>query len=210
MSSSDNAVCRLCRSRQKKLFLKAERCHSPKCPLFSQTTTAVKSNSRTKTTRRRRLSDYGVQLREKQGLKLIYNINERSLRHYFKLARKTKQATGEAMIQLLETRLDNVVYRFGFAVTRQMARQVVGHRHITVDGKIVNIPSFLVKPGAVISLDSEIAQSPMMKKNLASKDITLPDWVERKATIGHFIRIPKREEIEIDIDEKLIVEFYSR
>lgn len=202
-------TCRLCRSRQKKLLLKGERCSSPKCPLFAQTA-AVRSGSRVRVARKRRLSDYGTQLREKQGLKYTYNINERSLKHYFQLARKTKRETGEVMIQLLESRLDNLVYRLGFAATRQMARQFVSHRHISVDGKVVNIPSFQVKPGSVVTLGAVVAQIAEVNKLLTDKDIVLSDWVSRKATVGRLDRLPGREEIDIGIDEKLIVEFYSR
>lgn len=202
--------CRLCRARSKKLFLKGERCLSTKCPLYTKPATSGSFTSRVRSPRKRRISDYGVQLREKQGLKYVYAIDERTLRRCFVTARKTKQATGEVMIQLLESRLDNLVFRLGFAVSRQMARQIVGHRHVTVDGKIVNIPSCQIKPGSVISLDSLAMKIPDVHKLINNKDFVVPDWLERKAAIGKFTRLPKREEIELDVNEQVIVEFYSR
>lgn len=210
MSIIDRKSCRLCRSAGKKMFLKGDRCHSTKCPMQALAVSNVRSSGRIRTTRKKRLSDYGVQLREKQNLKRLYAINERSLRRYFNMALKTKKATGEVMVGFLESRLDNVVYRLGFAVSRQMARQIVGHRHVTVDGKVVNIPSFQVKPGTVISIDKTIAQNIEVKKIIEDKTISLPEWVERKALVGRFNRQPSLEEISLDVNEQLIVEFYSR
>lgn len=210
MSLNEGKVCRLCRMSGKKLFLKGERCHSPKCPLHAQATTNTRLSSRVRPSRKRRPSDYGIQLREKQELKYQYGIDERTLRRYFGLARKTKLATGEVMIQLLESRLDNVVYRLGFAVTRQMARQIIGHRHVTVNGRIVNIPSFQVQSNSIITLDSTVTKVPEISKLLTDKEAIIPAWLERKAAVGKFNRLPKREEVELDINEQIIVEFYSR
>ena len=210
MSIIDGKTCRLCRSAGKKLFLKGERCHSAKCPMHAQLVPGARPTSRMRTPRKRRVSDYGIQLREKQNLKRLYVINEKTLRRYFDMALKTKMATSEVMVSFLESRLDNVVYRLGFAASRQMAHQIVGHRHVTVDGKIVNIPSFQVKPGMVIAIDSTIAKNTDVKRLVEDKSLVLPEWVQRKALVGKFIRCPTREEISLDVNEQLIIEFYSR
>lgn len=151
--------------------------------------------------RRRRVSEYGLELREKQKAKRFYGILERQFKLYFQKATKVKGATGLALIRLLETRLDNVVYRLGFAKSRAQARQLVSHGHIMVDGKKVNIPSYQIK------VEQTIALLPKLGDNTPT---TLPGWLERKATLGKVLRLPEREEMEQAIDEQLIVEYYSR
>ncbi len=150
---------------------------------------------------RRRISEYRLQLREKQKTKRIFGLMERQFRKYFLEASKVKGTTGFTMLQLLETRLDNVVYRLGFARSRAEARQIVGHGHILVDGKKVNIPSYKVKIGQVVALSVKIGD------NITS--VTLPPWLERQALVGKVSRMPERDEVE-QVDERLIVEFYSR
>lgn len=151
--------------------------------------------------RRRRVSEYGLELREKQKAKRFYGILERQFKLYFQKATKVKGATGLALIRLLETRLDNVVYRLGFAKSRAQARQLVSHGHIMVDDKKVNIPSYQIK------VEQTIALLPKLGDNTPT---TLPGWLERKATLGKVLRLPEREEMEQAIDEQLIVEYYSR
>ncbi|MBI2334823.1 30S ribosomal protein S4 [Candidatus Daviesbacteria bacterium] len=151
--------------------------------------------------RRRRVSEYGLELREKQKAKRFYGILEKQFNRYFQKAAKVKGATGLSLMQLLELRLDNVVYRLGFAKSRAQARQVVSHGHVTVEGKKVNIPSCQVKVGQTIAL------LPKLGDNTPT---TLPEWLERKATLGKVLRLPGREEMEQAIDEQLIVEYYSR
>lgn len=151
--------------------------------------------------RRRRVSEYGLELREKQKAKRFYGILERQFKLYFQKAAKVKGATGLALIRLLETRLDNVVYRLGFAKSRAQARQMVSHGHIMVDNKKVNIPSCQIK------IEQTIAFLPKLLDNTQT---TLPGWLERKATLGKVLRFPEREEMEQAIDEQLIVEYYSR
>lgn len=158
---------------------------------------------------RRRISEYGLQLREKQKAKRIYGLLERQFRKYFDISSKVKGATGQVLLELLETRLDNIVYRLGFASSRAEARQIVSHGHINVDGKKVNIPSFRVKVGQTIALSAKLGDNTQVKKGLEQKG-TLPEWLERKATVGKVLRLPEREEMEESIDEQLIVEFYSR
>ena len=161
---------------------------------------------------RRRLSDYGTQLNEKQKLKTIYGVLERQFRKYYKVARKTQTATGEKLLQILESRLDNLVYRAGFASTRPAARQLVSHGHIQVDNKKVSIPSYLVKIGQVISLNKKGQKIPDVAVLLAKakKDLIIPKWLTRKAIAAKLERLPERGEIDINIQEQLIVEFYSR
>ncbi|KKW02695.1 MAG: 30S ribosomal protein S4 [Parcubacteria group bacterium GW2011_GWA1_49_11] len=151
----------------------------------------------------RRLSDYGAQLREKQKAKRIYGLTEKQFRRTFQEAASHPGNTGEIFFTLLETRLDNVVFRLGFVPTRAMARQIVGHRHILVNGKIVNIPSYRVRPGDVITLGSNI-QLP------ASENPSLPAWVSRQGPAGRVDRLPQRTDIDTSIHDQLIVEYYSR
>jgi len=160
--------------------------------------------------RRKKLSEFGLQLREKQKAKRIYGVLERQFRRYFKNALKQKGATGEALLQALERRLDNVVFRLALAPTRAAARQLVNHGHVFVDGKKVDIPSYQIKKDQVIALSDKALKIPAVAKMLADKNPHLPSWLERKGPVGKVKKIPQREEIETDIDESLIVEYYSR
>jgi len=202
-----DSKCRLCRREGTKLFLKGERCFSPKCPLEKKGAVAPGQHG---LKMRRRLSEYGVQLREKQKAKRTYGVLERQFRRYFKKAFKKRGVTGEALLQLLESRLDNVVYRLGFVPSRSVARQLVRHGHILVDGKKVDIPSYQVKPGQVINLNPKAMKIEVVKKSLAEKKKEIPSWLQKKAAVGKIIRLPTREEIGADIAEQLIVEYYSR
>ncbi|MFH0937260.1 MAG: 30S ribosomal protein S4 [Candidatus Daviesbacteria bacterium] len=159
--------------------------------------------------RRRRASEYGIQLREKQKAKRIYGLLERQFAKYYETASKRKGNRGEALMQLLETRLDNVVYRLGFASSRAFARQIVSHGHVKVDNKKVNIPSFQVRPGLTVAILGKMLDNTQVKKSLEA-GTTLPEWLERKATVGKVLRMPTREEMETGISEQLIVEYYSR
>mgnify|MGYP001570257604 CR=1 FL=1 len=159
---------------------------------------------------RRKLSEYGIQLREKQKVKRMYGVLERQFEKYFNIANRKKQATGEALLQILETRLDNVIYRMGLAETRPQARQLVNHGHVLVNSKRVTIPSFNVKIGDIVQLKDKASNLNFVKKLIENKDASLPDWLDRKATVGKVKSMPKREDIVAEINEKLIVEFYSR
>ncbi|MBI3103392.1 30S ribosomal protein S4 [Candidatus Daviesbacteria bacterium] len=158
---------------------------------------------------RRRISEYGVQLREKQKAKRLYGILERQFKKYYEMASKVKGSTGLSLLQTLETRLDNVVYKLGFATSRAEARQMVSHGHILVDNSKVTIPSFIVKKDQAIALSPKLGDNAQVKKSL-EVNVTLPEWLERQATVGKVLRIPQREEMEQSIDEQLIVEYYSR
>ena len=158
---------------------------------------------------RRRVSEYGIQLREKQKAKRLYGILEQQFKGYVQKASKVKGATGLSLLELLETRLDNIVYRLGFSPSRAGARQLVSHGHIKVDDKKVNIPSIRVRLGQTIAISDKLRDNTQVKKSLEEVE-TLPEWLERQATVGKVLRIPKRDEMEQAIDEQLIVEYYSR
>lgn len=159
---------------------------------------------------RRRRSQYGIQLREKQKVKRIYQVLEKQFRRYVAKALKAKGNTGEMLLSLLERRLDNVVFRLGFTPTRLAARQLVSHRHVLVDGKRVNIPSYQVRKGETVSLSSKAMEMPTIKRLLEDTDYKPPVWLKRKAAVGKVDSLPKRDDIVEPISEQDIVEFYSR
>ena len=200
--------CRLCRREGTKLFLKGERCLGPKCPIERKG--AVSPGMQGTRRRRTRLSEYALQLREKQKMKRFYALQERQFRNYFQKAKKLGGATGSTLVQMLEGRLDNIVYRLGFVSSRLQARQIISHGHILVDGKRVDIPSFQVKVGQVITLTSASLKMPAVLEALGKKEIELPDWLERKAAVGRVKRLVSRPEVEADINEQAVIEFYSR
>ncbi len=159
---------------------------------------------------RRKPSDYGIQLREKQKVKRMYGVLERQFRRYFDHARKWRGNTGEKLLEFLERRLDNTIYRLGLAPTRFSARQLVSHGHVLVDGKKVNIPSFAVSIGSVISLKPKAMEIPAIKKMLDEKTFMPIEWLNRQGPVGKIARIPQRADVKEDINEQLIVEHYSR
>ncbi len=160
---------------------------------------------------KRKTSSYGIQLREKQKVRTIYGLAERQFLRFFNLASKSRGATGELFLQLLERRLDNVLYRLGFAPTRAAARQFVNHGHVKVDDKRVSIPSFIVEPGMVISLYERALQIPSLKATVdVTKDAEVPVWLEKKGMVGKIKGLPARTDAPNEIDESLIVEYYSR
>lgn len=207
MARYREAKCRICRREGIKLFLKGQRCYSAKCPIEKKGAVPPGQHGQK---RRARMSDYGRQLREKQKTKRLYGVLERQFKNYFQKAFKSKEKTGAILLQFLERRLDNVVYRLGFAPSRSVARQLVSHGHVLVDGRKINIPSYQVKPGQVVSLSSQGMAIDLIKKSIAEKDRKLPTWLKRKAAAGKIDHLPKRDEIDVDIDEHLIIEYYSR
>lgn len=160
--------------------------------------------------KKRKVSDFGLQLREKQKVKRLYGVMERQFRKTFATAKTWKGNTGEKLLEFLERRLDNVVYRLGFSPTRSLARQLVSHCHVLVDGKKVNIPSFRTDKDMVISLGTKGMEIPAVKKALDDTTFRAPVWMERKGPVGKIVRLPERADISEDINEKLIVEHYSR
>lgn len=202
-------VCKLCRAYGEKLFLKGDRCFTDKCPIVKRSKTRKKPASSTR--RRTRLSDYGVRLAEKQKVRKMYGLTEKSFRRFFDMASQKKGITGEILLSLLERRLDNIVFRMGFANSRAHARQLIIHKFFTVDGRKVNIPSHIVKEGEVIKVDANKREK--LKKSISTGvEREIPLWVsaDRKKFEGKVLRPPKREEFSILVQENLIVEFYSR
>jgi small subunit ribosomal protein S4 len=160
--------------------------------------------------RRRRESDYAVRLRAKQRVKRQYDMVERQFRRFFDQARKLPGPAGENLLQLLERRLDNTVYRLGFARTRPMARQLVNHRHVLVNGRKVDIPSYIVKPGDVIKLTPKALQIPVVQEDIQTGPAVMPSWLVKEGDTGRVVGMPRREDADADIREDLIVEFYAR
>jgi small subunit ribosomal protein S4 len=208
MARYTDAVCRLCRREGQKLFLKGDRCYTEKCAADRRPyPPGQHGQGRTKT------SEYGLQLREKQKAKRYYGILESQFRGYFNMAIKRKGKTGENLLAILETRLDNTVYRLGFAMSRAEARQLVLHGHFLVNGRKVNIPSFLVKPGMIISLKEKSRGLDKLKSVIeANSSRVPPKWLEydSNALIAKVSATPEREDIDIPIEEQLIVELYSK
>lgn len=183
-------------------------CGSPKCPVTRKNAGPPGQHGQKG---RRKLSEYGVQLREKQKVKRMYGIFERQFKKYYQMASGKKTATGEALLTILETRLDNVIYRLNLARSRQQARQLVSHGHALVNNKKVNIPSYNVKIGDTVTLSTKAANSQSLKKLMEeTKDSSLPSWLEKNAIVGKIKNLPTKEDIDIDINERLIVEYYSR
>jgi len=212
MARYTDAVCKLCRREGVKLFLKGDRCFSPKCPIERRNYPPGQHGPTRRF--RRKVSDYGRQLREKQKVRRIYGVYERQFRRYFRQAVKAKGMTGSALLQLLERRLDNVVYRMGLASSRAQARQLVTHGHILVNGHKVDIASYSVRAGDVIQVH-EGSRKGRYFKDLAEdfgKKQTPPKWltVDAGAMSATMVALPEREDIDITINEQLIVEFYSR
>jgi len=209
-SASRTAVCRLCRRENEKLFLKGSRCTSSKCALERR---AYIPGEQGVGSRRRRPSNYAMQLREKQKARRIYGIRERQFRNYFKKAERAKMATGSALIQFLERRIDNIIYRANLASSRSRARQMVNHGFLRVNGRKVDIPSFLVNAGDKLTLDCSDQQKKDIKKTAEIMDDRVrPDWfeVDMDSFTIDIKRLPTKDDIGIGIEENLIVELYSK
>jgi len=202
-------VCRLCRREGMKLFLKGERCYKEKCAIERRNTPPGQHGAG----RRRKVRAYGQQLREKQKLRRIYGLLEKQFRRTFTDAARRKGVTGDNLLQLLELRLDNVVYSLGFATSRNQARQLVRHGHIEVDGRRVDIPSFRVRPGSAVVVREKSRKSEGIREAMGfAQGRGVPGWLEIdfEAMSGKVIEAPTREEIRFPIQEQLIVELYSR
>lgn len=208
MARYKDASCRLCRREGEKLFLKGERCYTNKCAV-SRRAYAPGQHGQS----RKKLSEYGIQLREKQKARRFYGILESQFRKYFDMAAKRKGVTGENLLQILESRLDNVVYRLGLATSRPEARQLVRHGHFTVNGQKVNIPSYLLHVGDVVAVREKSKNSPKLKAiNEIAGGKVIPQWLEFDAEnlAGKVVSLPSREDIDLPIKEHLIVELYSK
>ena len=208
MARYKDEQCRICRREGQKLFLKGTRCYSDKCSI-SRRNYAPGQNGQKK----KKLSEYGTQLREKQKTKAFYGVSEKQFRRYFDLASRTRGKTGEVLLQILESRLDNVVYRAGFGTSRAQARQLVNHGQFDVNGQKVDIPSYLIKAGDVITVRENKQDNKTIKENIeANKARPIPEWMEKdndKLQIK-VIRLASREDVDIPVEEHLIVELYSK
>jgi small subunit ribosomal protein S4 len=204
-----DAVCRLCRREGIKLFLKGTKCFSDKCPIEKRNFAPGQHGK----DRKAKIVGYGLQLREKQKAKRMYFTQETQFRNYFEKAARTKGVTGEILLQQLERRLDNVVFRLGFAISRRQARQLVRHGHIAVNGRKVNIPSFEVAVGQEITIREGSKKLPILDaaKDFASHQ-NAPNWldIDRDNYKGRVLALPKREDIQLPVNEQLIVELYSK
>jgi len=200
--------CKLCRRERQKLFLKGIKCHTEKCPLEKRNYAPGEHGLG----RRSKYSEYGVQLREKQKVKRIYGLLEAQFRIYFDKANRQKGVTGENLLILLERRLDNVVYRLGFAPSRKAARQMILHRHFLVNGKIVNVPSFLLSPGDKVAVREKSKKLDVIHNALRRVKDGAYNWlsIDKANLIGVFEQLPKREDIQLNVNEQLIVELYSK
>ncbi len=206
MAKYTDADCRLCRREGCKLFLKGDRCVSSKCAMEKRPVLPGQHGAG-----RKKTTDYGVQLREKQKVKRAYGLLEKQFRAYYEEAERMKGVTGENMLSLLERRLDNVIYRMGIGSSRSESRQIVNHGHITVNGRTVDIPSFQVKVGDVIAI-KESKQDLEMFKQLKGVKISMPKWVEfdTDKLCGKINALPQRDDVDLNIQEHLIIELYSR
>ncbi len=202
-------VCRLCRREAMKLFLKGERCYGEKCAIERRNVPPGQHGKG----RRQRLMGYGLQLREKQKVKRMYGVLERQFRRYFEEADRQKGVTGETLLQLLERRLDNVVYRLGFAASRPQARQLVRHGHFTVNGRRADIPSFSVRAGDVVAVRASSAKNPAILYAMEEvKGRGIPEWLQLdgQALSGRLTAAPTRDQLNLPVQEQLIVELYSK
>ncbi len=209
MARSVGPQCRVCRRINEKLFFKGNRCMSDKCALEKRGYPPGQFGK----TRRIKLSNYGLQLREKQKVKKIYGVLERQFRNYFETADRKKGVTGTNLLSLLELRLDNVVYRCSFGLSRNHARQIVRHSFFKVNGKVVNIPSYIVKEGDIFEICDKEDRVKCIKSNLElTENRNIPEWLEvdRDKIQGKVIRLPQREDIDQAIEEQVIVELYSK
>ena len=208
MARYTDAVCRLCRRESQKLFLKGDRCYSEKCALNRRATPPGQHGKG-----RRKPSEYGLQLREKQKARRYYGVLESQFRKYFEMAEKKSGVTGENLLRILESRLDNVVYRLGFAMSRPEARQLVGHGHFTVNGKKVDIPSYLVSEGDVIAIRQKSKGGEKFKVVLDSNSAKpVPAWLDldRDNSSAKILNLPSRDQVDLPLQETLIVELYSK
>lgn len=207
MARYKDSVCRLCRREGTKLFLKADRCYTEKCAVDKRAYGPGEHGQG-----RKKASEYGIQLREKQKARRIYGVLEKQFRKYFAEAERQPGVTGENLIRLLERRLDNVIYRLGFAGSRPQARQLVLHGHITINGAKVDIPSYLVNPGDVIAVKNKSQSSPVFQAAKEAGKSSVPSWLESdlEALQARVVSMPSSEDLDVPIQAHLIVELYSR
>jgi small subunit ribosomal protein S4 len=208
MARYTDSVCKLCRRERQKLFLKGQKCFSEKCPIEERNYPPGQHGL----SRRAKVSEYGVQLREKQKIKRSYGLLETQFRNYFEKANKQKGITGENLIKLLERRLDNVVYRLGFASSRKQARQLIRHRHVLVNNILVDIPAYLLRAGDMIQIKDKSKKLDAIHNSLKRVKDNTYNWltVDKASLSGTFVQIPERADVPLNANEQLVVELYSK
>lgn len=208
MARYTGPVCKLCRRERQKLFLKGQKCFTEKCPI-EEKNYPPGAHGRT---RRSKISEYGVQLREKQKIKRVYGVFETQFRNYFEKANSMKGVTGENLVKLLERRLDNVIYRLGLAPSRKSARQIIKHRHVLVNDRLVDIPAYLLNAGDVIRVKDKSKQLDLIHNSLKRVKDNQYNWlnVDKASLSGTFVQVPERADVPLNANEQLVVELYSK
>ena len=209
MARYTEAVCKLCRRERQKLFLKGIKCYTEKCPVEKRNYPPGQHGL----SRRQKISEYGIQLREKQKVRRMYGILERQFRNYYEKALKQPGKTGETLVKILERRFDNVVYRLGLAPSRKAARQLIRHRHFMINGSVVDIPSYLIRPGDIIEAKSQSKKLDIIHDSMKRmKDTAMLPWLslDKAKVSGTFLNVPDRQDIPLNANEQLIVELYSK
>jgi small subunit ribosomal protein S4 len=203
-----DSVCKLCRRERQKLFLKGQKCYTEKCPIESRNYPPGEHGQR----RRSKVSEYGIQLREKQKIKRIYGLLETQFRNYFKKANKQKGITGENLIKLLESRFDNIVYRLGLAASRNQARQLIRHRHFMINERLVDIPSYSLTAGDIIKVRDKSKKLDAIHNSMKRVKDTAYSWltIDKANLTGTYVQIPEREDVPLNANEQLVVELYSK
>ena len=203
------ASCRLCRRERQKLFLKGTKCFTEKCPVDRRASPPGQHGQ----TRRQKISEYGVQLREKQKLRRMYGLQEVQFRNYFEKALRQSGRTGETLVKMLERRLDNVVYRLGFAPSRKAGRQLITHGHLMVNNKSVNVPSYLLTAGDVVQVRDSSKKLDVIHSSMKRmKDSSMLPWLslDKASMVGTFLNVPERADVPLNANEQLVVELYSK
>ena len=208
MARYTGSVCKLCRRERQKLFLKGQKCFTEKCPIETKNYPPGEHGLN----RRAKVSEYGIQLREKQKIKRMYGLLETQFRNYFDKANKQKGITGENLVKLLESRFDNVIYRLGFAASRKQARQLVRHRHFLINDRLVDIPSYSLSAGDVLKLRDKSKKLDTIHSSLKRVKDSTYSWltVDKANLLGTFVQVPEREDIPLNANEQLVVELYSK
>jgi small subunit ribosomal protein S4 len=208
MARYTDSVCKLCRREKQKLFLKGQKCYTEKCPVEQRNYPPGQHG----VSRRAKISEYGIQLREKQKIKRLYGLLETQFRNYFEKANKTKGITGDNLVKLLESRLDNVVYRLGFASSRKQARQIIRHRHITVNEHLVDIPSYILGAGDIIKIKDKSKKLDLIHNSLKRVKDNTYSWlsIDKASLSGTFLQIPDRTDVPLNANEQLVIELYSK
>ena len=208
MARYTDSVCKLCRREREKLFLKGQKCYTEKCPIESRNYPPGEHGQ----SRRAKVSEYGVQLREKQKIKRIYGLLETQFRNYFEKANKQKGITGENLVKLLESRFDNIIFRIGFAGSRKQARQLIRHRHFIINERLVDIPSYSLSAGDIVKVRDKSKKLDAIHNSLKRVKDSTYTWltVDKANLSGTLVQIPEREEIPLNANEQLVVELYSK